>query len=196
MEIDTMLRVDGSGTMNLVVRDLNEARASKVEKALISPATKITEKEFRDGTARYVIEFKDIAKLRSAPLFRELRATHTLAGNKKTLVLTLPRHDKSTEPRSKTPTAKTENPEQTVLAVRFDLPGKIVETNADSKTERQATWQFRRKAFEGRGTIGMRVVYELPPTPDPGAAPPKPARSPESGSPRAIPRATSAAISG
>lgn len=153
LEVDATFDRDGGGTMKLTIADLDQAAHERTQKRLVSPSVKLVSAEYADKVGTYVVSFEDAQKLRTAPLFNDLRVQHSgLDSNERTLSLTLPR----------LPNKTSDKPDDYVMIdFTAHLPGTIVESNGTVVDDTTSSWKLTVKDMVGEGRVGARVVYTL-----------------------------------
>ena len=162
LDITATLSDAGSGDLRLLVTGIDTAQAASVTESLRSPHFELIEQSFVAGTGRYHVSVSDVTKLRTASLFRNVRVKRTRAGQRETLLITMPRNP---PPPAKDAKAQ-KKLDEIVFSLHLTLPGEIVATNADNHAGSVAHWSFEARRLVGPGEVGMKVVYDIAaPTP-------------------------------
>jgi hypothetical protein len=167
LDITATLSADGGGDLDLTLAGIDAAQEAQVVTALTSPHVQLLKHELADGSGHFHVRVADVAQLHTAPFFRNLRIQRHRAAQRETLVVILPRH--KPPPKGSKGEASLDD---VAFAMHLTVPGEIVETNADRKSGATAHWTFKMRTLTGKGEVGMKVVYDIPPpTPVPTEAP-------------------------
>jgi len=167
LDITATLTAEGGADLELRLPGIDATQATQVVAALKSPHLELVDQELKEGTGRFHVRTADVSTLRSALFFRDVRITRRRAGQRETLIIILQR--RKPPPKGSKAEAKLD---EVAFALHLTVPGAIVETNADRHEAATAHWSFKSRTLTGKGEVGMKVVYDIPPpTPAPTAAP-------------------------
>ncbi len=155
LKVDAKFDRNGGGTMKLQISDLDPAGHARMQKQLVSPAVKLVSADYKDNVGTYEVSFEDAKKLRTAPLFTQLRIQRSdLDGARRSLSMTLPRREDSKDNKQK------KQEDYVAIDLTVTVPGAITETNGTKVSESQSNWQIHIKDMIGTGRIGARTVYD------------------------------------
>lgn len=153
--VDARIDANGGGTLKLQVSQLDESGDERMRRELSSPSVKLVSASYAKGVGNYEVSFTDADKLRTAPLFRNLRVELQGDAGQRTLTLVIPRRERSADEQN------LPADDYVVLDLGVTLPGTIVETNGDKASDSKATWKYRVGDLLGTGRITARAVYAV-----------------------------------
>jgi len=156
---EVTLNAKGGGTMTVTYHVDNKAELQAAKRNLESSWVKVTSAELvgagADSRGVFKLEFQDIARLYSAPYFKDLTVTRADGSKPGTKVLT--GKIKHSQP-SKLPDNVAERYGKEVkIAVTF--PGEVVESNGKVSGGNTVTWTWGLQEFFDTPELTMTATY-------------------------------------